>query len=238
MANKQQDTVICQICKEHKRRRDTIPVESIHGPLSDMILKLYPNVAPDGFVCVSDLNQCRANYVRELLKKDKGELTALEEQVMQSLKEHELLSKNTNAEFEQRLTFGERLADKLADYAGSWRFISIFMGVLVLWILINSIILLLGPFDPYPFILLNLVLSCVAALQAPVIMMSQKRLEARDRLRSEHDYVINLKAELEIRQLNDKIDHLLTNQWQRLLEIQQVQTELMEELAHKPSRGQ
>jgi uncharacterized membrane protein len=98
-------------------------------------------------------------------------------------------------------------------------------------------ILIWRPFDPYPFILLNLVLSCLAAVQAPVILMSQNRQESRDRLRSEHDYLINLKAELEIRHLHEKIDHLLMNQWQRLLEIQQIQMELMEELAHKTARG-
>jgi uncharacterized membrane protein len=112
------------------------------------------------------------------------------------------------------------------------------MGILLLWIIINSIIIMVWkPFDPYPFILLNLVLSCIAALQAPVIMMSQNRQEAKDRLRSEHDYMVNLKAELEIRHLHDKIDHLIVNQWQRLLEIQEIQVELMEELASKNSRG-
>jgi uncharacterized membrane protein len=238
MVSKPHDTVVCQVCKQPKRHRDSIPLESIHGPLCDMIRNLYPDSAADGYVCISDLNQCRATYVRDLLEKDKGELTALEEQVMQSLKEHEVLAKNTNVEFEQQLTFGQRLADKLADYAGSWRFISLFMGVLVLWILINSIMLAFRPFDPYPFILLNLVLSCLAALQAPVIMMSQNRQESRDRLRGEHDYMVNLKAELEIRHLHDKIDHLLTNQWQRLLEIQQVQTDLIQQLARKPSQSQ
>ncbi len=100
----------------------------------------------------------------------------------------------------------------------------------------NSIVLFLRPFDPYPFILLNLVLSCVAAFQAPIIMMSQNRQEAKDRLRSEHDYQINLKAELEIRHLNEKLDHLLAQQWQRLVEIQQIQMDLMEELARKTPR--
>jgi len=89
------------------------------------------------------------------------------------------------------------------------------------------------PFDPYPFILLNLILSCLAAIQAPVILMSQNRQEAKDRMRSEHDYLVNLKAELEIRSLHEKMDHLLMKQWQRLLEIQEVQTELLEELANK-----
>jgi len=147
------------------------------------------------------------------------------------------LSKNINAEFEQNLTFGERLADKIADFGGSWNFIVIFGGVLLLWVAVNSMILIWRPFDPYPFILFNLVLSCLAAFQAPAILMSQNRQESRDRLRSEHDYLINLKAELEIRHLHEKIDHLLMNQWQRLFEIQQIQMELMEELAHKTARG-
>ena len=147
------------------------------------------------------------------------------------------MSKNINAEFEQNLTFGERLADKIADFGGSWNFIVIFGGVLLLWVAVNSMILIWRPFDPYPFILFNLVLSCLAAFQAPAILMSQNRQESRDRLRSEHDYLINLKAELEIRHLHEKIDHLLMNQWQRLFEIQQIQMELMEELAHKTARG-
>lgn len=158
----------------------------------------------------------------------------LEQQVVKSLKEQELLSSNINAEFDRKLTFGGRLADRVADYGGSWRFIGIFMGVLLVWIVINSIVLIQKPFDPYPFILLNLVLSCIAAIQAPIILMSQNRQEAKDRLRSEYDYRINLKAELEIRHLHEKIDHLLMNQWHRLLEIQEIQTELMEELARSP----
>jgi uncharacterized membrane protein len=147
------------------------------------------------------------------------------------------LSKNINTEFEQKLTFGERLADRIADFGGSWNFIVIFGGVLLLWVAVNSMIIISRPFDPYPFILLNLVLSCLAAIQAPVILMSQNRQESRDRLRSEHDYLINLKAELEIRHLHEKIDHLLMNHWQRLLEIQEIQMELMEELAQKVPRG-
>jgi uncharacterized membrane protein len=128
------------------------------------------------------------------------------------------------------------MADKLADFGGSWRFIGIFCGLLFLWVIMNSALIIWKPFDPYPFIFLNLILSCLAAIQAPVILMSQNRQEARDRLQAEYDYRINLKAELEIRHLHEKIDHLLMNQWQRLLEIQQIQMELMEELAHKPPR--
>ncbi len=129
------------------------------------------------------------------------------------------------------MTFGQRLADKVAEFGGSWNFILIFLGILVVWIVANSIALMRKPFDPYPYILLNLVLSCLAAIQAPVIMMSQNRQEAKDRMRSEHDYQVNLKAEIEIRNLSQKLDHLLHQEWQRLLEIQEIQTDLMRELA-------
>jgi uncharacterized membrane protein len=237
MSRRQQDIVLCQICKEQKKRSETIPAELIREPIVETIRKTYPDWSSSGFICISDLNQFRANYVKNVLEKEKGEISTIEEQVIRSVKENELLSKNINTEFEQKLTFGERLADKIADFGGSWNFIVIFGGVLLLWVAVNSTILIWRPFDPYPFILLNLVLSCLAAVQAPVILMSQNRQESRDRLRSEHDYLINLKAELEIRHLHEKIDHLLMNQWQRLLEIQEIQMELMEELAHKTTRG-
>lgn len=230
---KKQETVQCQICKGHKKLNEVVPVGVIRAPLVETIRKSYPDWSSSGYICITDLNRFRAQYVQDVLETEKGELSSLEEQVMKSLKEQELLSKNINVEFEQKLTLGERMADKLAEFAGSWRFITIFVGVLFVWILMNSIVLLLRPFDPYPFILLNLVLSCLAAIQAPVIMMSQNRQEAKDRMRAEHDYLVNLKAELEIRHLHEKIDHLLLNQWQRLLEIQEIQMELMGELTHK-----
>jgi uncharacterized membrane protein len=237
MARKQQETVLCQICKKQKKTSEVMPAELVRGSVVETILKTYPDWSSSGFICISDLNQFRAKYVEDVLERNKGELSALEEQVVKSLKEQELLSSNINAEFDRKLTFGERLADKVADYGGSWRFIGIFMGGFLVWIIINSIVLIQKPFDPYPFILLNLVLSCIAAIQAPVIMMSQNRQEAKDRLRSEYDYRVNLKAELEIRHLHEKIDHLLMDQWQRLLEIQEIQMELMEELARKAPRG-
>jgi uncharacterized membrane protein len=125
------------------------------------------------------------------------------------------------------------LSDQIASFGGSWRFIILFGVILVLWIILNAALLLNRGFDPYPFILLNLILSCLAAMQAPIIMMSQNRAELRDRLRSENDYKINLKAELEIRHLHEKIDHLLRRQYNRLFEIQQIQIELLEEIGRK-----
>ncbi len=125
------------------------------------------------------------------------------------------------------------MSDQIASFGGSWRFIILFGVVLVLWIILNAALLLNRGFDPYPFILLNLILSCLAAMQAPIIMMSQNRAELRDRLRSENDYKINLKAELEIRHLHEKIDHLLRRQYNRLFEIQQIQIELLEEISRQ-----
>jgi uncharacterized membrane protein len=238
MARKPKETVICQICKEEKRLGEVVPAQLVREPIADVIRKTHPDWSRDGYVCISDLNHFREEYVRQVLETERGELSVLEKQVIRSLKEEELLSKNINVEFEKKLTFGERLADRIADFGGSWRFISIFLGIIILWIAINSFLLVTKHFDPYPFILLNLFLSCLAAIQAPVIMMSQNRQESKDRLRSEHDYRVNLKAELEIRQLQEKIDHLLMHQWQRLLEIQEIQTELMQELARKERRPQ
>jgi len=230
---KKKRAMVCQICGLKKKASEMIPAELIYQPLENSIKKAHPEWSRGGYICVSDLNHFRAEYVKGFLEKEKGELTELEERVMKSLEEQELLSKNINIEFKQKLTYGERLSDSLTEFGGSWRFILIFAIILVLWIAMNSAVLLIKPFDPYPFIFLNLVLSCLAALQAPIIIMSQKRLEAKDRLRSEHDYIINLKAELEIRHLHEKVDHLLLNQWQRLLEIQKMQMELLEELNSK-----
>jgi uncharacterized membrane protein len=216
-----------------KKLNELSPAAVVREPIVEIIKKTNPDWSPSGFICTTDLNRFREEYVKDVLAKGKHEVSILEEQVIKSLKEHELLSTDINAEFDRKLTLGERMADRMAEYAGSWRFISIFMVVLFIWIIINTAVLINKPFDPYPFILLNLILSCIAAIQAPIIMMSQNRQEAKDRLRSEHDYRINLKSELEIRHLHEKIDHLLMTQWQRLLEIQEVQTELIEEVARK-----
>jgi uncharacterized membrane protein len=184
----------------------------------------------NGWICLDDLEKYQHRYVQSLLEAERGELTGLELEVFKGLREQEMVSKNPETQFEGALTFGQRLADRIATFGGSWAFIVVFAVVLGGWMLVNSYVLVRRPFDPYPYILLNLVLSALAALQAPVIMMSQNRQEARDRLRAMHDYQVNLKAELEIRQLHQKIDHLLTHQWERLVEIQEVQMELINEV--------
>jgi uncharacterized membrane protein len=222
--------LICQICGRSQARAALLPAAVIRPSIVQHIMRAFPAWSATGYICLDDLNRFRSAYVQSLLQEEKGELTSLERSVVESLARHETLAQDVEAQFQKKLSLGERLADRIADFGGSWTFILLFAGVILVWVLINTIFLLNRPFDPYPFILLNLFLSCLAAIQAPVIMMSQNRQEARDRLRSENDYRVNLKAELEIRHLHEKLDYLLQHQWERLMEIQQIQIELMNEL--------
>ena len=228
--------VICQICKKPKPPHSGMIAELIRPSLLEFIKKKLPDLDSKAFICLDDLGEFRKDYIKEVLQDEIGELSVLDNEVIESLHQHEILASNIEEQFERKLTFGERLSDQIASFGGSWRFIILFGVVLVLWIILNAALLLNRGFDPYPFILLNLILSCLAAMQAPIIMMSQNRAELRDRLRSENDYKINLKAELEIRHLHEKIDHLLRRQYNRLFEIQQIQIELLEELGRK-SKG-
>src|SRR5205809_4340825 len=228
--------VICQICKKPKPPHSGMIAELIRPSLLEFIKKKLPDLDSNGFICLDDMGEFRKDYIKEVLQDEIGELSVLDNEVIESLHQHEILASNIEEQFERKLTFGERLSDQIASFGGSWRFIILFGAVLFGWIILNAIFLLNRGFDPYPFILLNLILSCLAAIQAPIIMMSQNRSEARDRLRAENDYKVNLKAELEIRHLHEKLDHLLRRQYNRLFEIQQIQIELLEELGRK-SKG-
>lgn len=229
--------MICSICGKTNARSMVMPAALVRSAVAEQIRIAHPDWKREGYICLSDLNRFRMQYIQGLLESEKGELTTLDHDVLESLQRHETLSSNVDAEFDKDLTVGEKMADGLASFGGSWKFLIIFGALLLAWIALNSIVLLKKPFDPYPFILLNLVLSCLAAIQAPVIMMSQNRQESKDRLRSQHDYRVNLKAELEIRQLHDKIDHLLSHQWERLVEIQQIQIDLLSEIGRQRDKG-
>lgn len=222
----------CQVC--HTSLRASLCRAIIVRPaVAQLIQRETGHWDENLWICLDDLQRFQQQYVRSLLADEQGELSRLDKEVLQGLKEHEILSRNPEIEIDSSLTFGQRLADRIADFGGSWSFIIFFILVLFGWMSLNSWMLLAKPFDPYPYILLNLVLSALAAIQAPLIMMSQNRQEARDRARAQHDYQVNLKAELEIRQLHQKIDHMLTHQWERLVEIQEVQMELINEVRRK-----
>src|SRR6184192_3744151 len=225
--------LVCQICKKPKSPHSGMIAELIRPSLLEFIQKKLPDLDTKGFICLDDLGDFRKDYIKEVLEDEIGELSALDHEVIESLQQHEILSSDIEKQFERKLTFGERLSDRIAEFGGSWKFLITFGAVIVVWIGANAVLLATGAFDPYPFILLNLILSCLAAVQAPIIMMSQNRAESRDRLRAENDYKINLKAELEIRHLHEKIDHLLRKQYNRLFEIQQIQIELLEEISQR-----
>jgi uncharacterized membrane protein len=227
--------VTCEICKQPTSPQNGMIADLVRPSLLESMKRQMPAWDGKGFICMKDLGESRKEYVKEVLQEELGELSTLDDEVIESLRQHEILSSDIGRQFDKKLTFGERLSDQIASFGGSWRFIILFGVILWIWIIVNAAFLAGRAFDPYPFILMNLILSCLAALQAPVIMMSQNRSEARDRLRAENDYKINLKAELEIRHLHEKIDHLLRRQYNRLFEIQQIQIELLEELARKRS---
>ena len=233
MEKEQKERVTCQICGRAKDLDEVWPGELVREGVEKTIRKEFPDWSSHGYICLEDLTRFRGKYVEEVLQEGLGEIATLQNGMLESLKEHELLSRNINVAFEEDLTFWQRLSDKVAAFGGSWGFILGFLLLTVLWFAVNSFAWIYRPFDPYPYIFLNLVFSLMAAVQAPIILMSQNRQDAKDRLRSEYDYRVNLKAELEIRHLNEKMDLLLDRQWRRLMEIQQIQLGVMEELAHK-----
>ena len=225
--------VTCQVCNQSRRRDDVEPADLVRPSIVDAIRAEGRPWDPAGYICWDDLHRYRTQHIADLLAMEKGELSELDRDVVRTIQRQELLSTDLAPEMAEPLTVGQRAADRVAGFGGSWHFIGLFAAVIVVWIGLNGLALVRAPFDPYPFILLNLVLSLIAAVQAPVIMMSQNRMEAKDRKRAENDYRINLKSELEIRVLNDKIDRLLSRQWQRLLEIQDIQMDFMQELARR-----
>ena len=221
----------CAICG--KDARAPMRFGALRPALGDLMGAEHPNLAANDIVCGQHLNEYRTRYVASLLEGERGELSALDRQVVESMAREETVARNVEAAWDDKRSIGEKSADIVADFGGSWKFIGLFFAVLVLWMAFNIWAATRTVFDPYPFILLNLVLSCLAAIQAPIIMMSQKRQEAKDRLRSENDYRVNLKAELEIRHLHEKMDHLINRQWERLAEIQQIQLEIMQDMSRK-----
>jgi uncharacterized membrane protein len=233
MAESAADAHHCAVCGKTAAKKNLVPGALLRPAMEKFIAARVPGWTNDSRLCADCLNRLRTEFVEAELEADRGALTSLEQEVVDSLHERELLAENLNKEYDAQLSVGDRLADRIAAFGGSWAFILLFAGILLVWVTVNSIALLTHPFDPYPYILLNLFLSMLAAIQAPIIMMSQNRQEDRDRLRAENDYQVNLKAEIEIRAMGEKLDQLLHTQWQHLLEIQRIQTEMLDELARK-----
>lgn len=214
---------------------ERISATTIRHSILRAIQEQYPDFREESYLSVSEINAFREKYIADYLAKELGELSDLEQRVLASFRNNSTLTDKIadSGDESVTLTFGQKIADKVAAFGGSWTFILSFCFFLFLWIAINVVWFHNQGFDPYPYILLNLILSCVAALQAPIIMMSQNRQEEKDRARSKNDYMINLKSELEIRMLHEKIDHLIMHQQEELLEIQKVQIDMMQDILQR-----
>jgi uncharacterized membrane protein len=209
---------------------EKVSARTIRHSILSLIQKDNPKFTHESNLAISELNHYREKAISDYLAKEIGELSELEKTVVESVSGNKTLTDKIDQEDIKALTFGQRVADKVATFGGSWTFIISFGIFIFIWISVNIFWLLNKGFDPYPFILLNLILSCLAALQAPVIMMSQNRQEEKDRERAKKDYMINLKSELEIRTLHEKIDHFIMDQQQELLEFQKVQIDMMNDI--------
>ena len=230
-------TFISDISKNEFPESEKVSAKTIRKSIFELIQKDNVDFNKKSFISFSELNQYRQKYLATYLIREVGELSALEEDVLKTLQNHETIALKVGSELNStEFTLGQRLADKIASFGGSWKFIIIFGLFILVWIFSNIVFLINKGFDPYSFILLNLILSCLAALQAPVIMMSQNRQEEKDRERAKQDYMVNLKSELEIRMLHEKLDHLIMHQQQELLNIQQVQVEMMEDIMKQLSK--
>jgi uncharacterized membrane protein len=230
MIMEETNTVACGVCKKPFPADQVVSGYGIRHEIEDLIRAEQPEWTDACFICRDDFRRMRQAYVTKLMGDERGTIASLEQTVLDSIHNSELLAVNANTAYREKLTFGDKIADRMAQFGGSWGFIISFFGILFAWIVINSIVLLIKPFDPYPFIFLNLVLSCLAAIQAPIIMMSQNRQAIKDRIASDNDYKVNLKAEIEVRTLHEKIDHLLLDQWSKMMNIQQLQMDMLEEM--------
>jgi len=221
---------ISHISKKEIPLSEDIKGENIREGVFNLINSKYPGFDKKNFISITELNEYRRLYLTSLLTQEENELAIIDKGVEEAIQNNSILSENIQDEAETKLSIGQILADKVAAFGGSWTFIISFFLFISIWILINTWILATKSYDPFPFILLNLILSCLAAIQAPIIMMSQNRQEQKDRKRGEHDYKINQKAELEIKLLSEKINHILVHHNKKLLEIQYIQTDYLEDL--------
>ena len=223
------------ICKEDEKkeiRNNSLFVSAhlLREPIYNLIKKDYPDFNRDCYFDKNEVTKYRNIHLESLINKDHEESNILDKNVIESILNKKIISDNIEDDWDEKLSMGQKIADRVAKFGGSWTFIISFAIFLFLWMATNVWLLAAHPFDPYPFILLNLFLSTLAAIQAPVIMMSQNRQEEKDRKRGENDYKINLKAELEIKALQDKIDHLITYQNQKMIETLELQSDYLEEI--------
>lgn len=213
--------------------QDYVHLKTIDTDIRSFILQKNKKLTIESQIPFITFMNYHFEYIKEKIIQDQNETKKINQEMLEQLKNKQIISQNLNTTINQKATFGQKSADAIAKFGGSWPFIFLFVVILGSWILLNTLHFLGLSFDRYPFILLNLVLSYLAAIQAPIIMMSQNRQATRDRIAADHDYQTNLKAELEISLLHEKIDYLMSQQWQQMLELQQLQIELLTQLNKK-----
>jgi uncharacterized membrane protein len=207
-----------------------VKFHSVDHLILEEIHRRYPNFSEGDSLSIDELNDFRREYVTSKIIDEFGAVNQLNKEVIDSIQNDSFISEDDDASENENLIWSQRLSDKVAAFGGSWTFIISFMTALVIWMAINTFWFFHVDFDPFPFIFLNLILSCIAALQAPIIMMSQNRQEEKDRVRAKKDFRVNLKAELEIRLLHNKLDHLMVHQQQELIEIQKIQMDMLNDI--------
>ncbi|MEN9333486.1 MAG: hypothetical protein RLY35_666 [Bacteroidota bacterium] len=210
-----------------------VQFKNIDHFILDIIKKKHPTFSESDSISIDELNDFRREYVASRMVAEHKEFKSIRKKGTGHLGKNAFDAEELELDESTDLTFGQRLSDRVAAFGGSWFFIISFLLFIGLWIICNSVLLFYFSFDPYPFIFLNLILSCIAALQAPIIMMSQNRQEDKDRERAKKDFHINLKSELEIQLLHNKLDHLMMHQQQELIEIQKIQMDMLNELQNQ-----
>jgi len=226
----------CALCGRRGNGGELVRADTVRRHESERFAQAHPDRWPGAqHVCRDCLSRERLAHVIHQLELERGELSEIEADVARRAGEHVAIAEDLARRFAREVTFPQKVADRMAEVGGSWTFVISFLLVLAAWIALN-VAMASAAFDPYPYILLNLVLSCLAALQAPIIMMSQNRQAVRDRAQAEQDFRVNLKAELEIASLHHKLDHLLHAQWGRMVELQELQIELLEDMRDERER--
>lgn len=224
---------VCVICGQHFSASEGLFLRDLNDTLKQEVFNRALSARNSSFVCLKDLQQIRLENMQSIIDQDLEKDRKMNAELQKELASDHYVIRNLNDTADGQLTRGQRMADAVAKFGGSWGFIISFAVILVVWMTINVVHLFGVNFDPYPFILLNLFLSCVAAIQAPIIMMSQNRQAERDRFDAENDYRTNTKSEMEIRILHKKIDQMNEVQWPHILDIEKMQIEDMSEIENE-----
>ena len=208
----------------------TYPIKELETDLQAFILKQAPEMTPESILSYQALLNYRFQYINQLLTQEIHITKQFDHELKHKIRSEKVHIQNVNEALQAKETKGQKVADAIAKFGGSWPFILLFLLILATWIILNTVPLFFRPFDQFPFILLNLALSCLAAIQAPIILMSQNRQSDRDQVEADNDYQVNVKAEVEIHLLHEKIDYLMSTKWQHILDLQKLQVEILQEL--------